>query len=231
MATRFDAVGLFDARNVLGDGSSRIPAYLTRTGIFVYHDATGREIRELRPASEVFDATSLASLRGVTVTVGHPDMIDSKNWREHGVGHVGDNVREEGIYIAADLVVKDASALARIDSKDLVELSCGYSVDLDFTAGTFEGEAYDAVQRNIRYNHVALGGTNWGRAGANVRLLDSRGSHAEGDVVYAASVRMAGRTRDAWRDAPAPARTDTSSDPIEAAQLRMIARNRDAWKK
>jgi hypothetical protein len=37
-------------------------------------------------------------------------------------------------------------------------------------AGVFDGVPYRAVQRNIRFNHLALGPQGWGRAGADVRL-------------------------------------------------------------
>ena len=36
------------------------------------------------------------------------------------------------------------------------ELSCGYYCDLDETPGEYEGQRYDARQRNIRGNHLAL---------------------------------------------------------------------------
>jgi hypothetical protein len=48
------------------------------------------------------------------------------------------------------------------------ELSCGYSCDLDMTPGVMDGQHYDAVQKNIRGNHVAL--VTRGRAGAEAAL-------------------------------------------------------------
>jgi hypothetical protein len=47
------------------------------------------------------------------------------------------------------------------------ELSLGYKVDLDETPGVWEGQPYDAIQRNIRVNHLAV--VPQGRAG-NARL-------------------------------------------------------------
>ncbi len=56
-------------------------------------------------------------------------------------------------------------------------MSLGYEVDLIHTPGiTPEGEFYDALQTNIRGNHVGLGKAGWGRAGSEVRLrLDGNG--------------------------------------------------------
>lgn len=170
-------------RKVLGDGSERRDAYLTRAGIFVYHfdpdDGQGyREIRELRPESEVFDKASLDSLRAVTVVEGHPAHIDSENWKTYAKGHVGDDVRraDDGShFVQASLVIKDKPTLDALDRGELGELSCGYTVDLDWTPGeTEDGQHYDAIQRNIRYNHVGIGdASGWGRAGHDVRIRDA----------------------------------------------------------
>lgn len=51
------------------------------------------------------------------------------------------------------------------------ELSAGYFHDVDWTPGTFRGQPYDAVQRNIRANHLAL--VPHGRMGPGVAVMDS----------------------------------------------------------
>lgn len=62
--------------------------------------------------------------------------------------------------------------IGMIDRKEREECSCGYHCDLDPTPGvTPGGERFDAIQKNIRYNHLALGpGGGWGRGGSTVRL-------------------------------------------------------------
>ncbi len=65
--------------------------------------------------------------------------------------------------------------------KDLIdagkkELSCGYRCDYDWTPGTWNGKPYDAVQRNIRGNHLAL--VKKGRMGPGVAVLD----HSDADL-------------------------------------------------
>jgi hypothetical protein len=77
-------------------------------------------------------------------------------------------------------VIQDAALLAKIlragaDGAKLREVSCGYTCDCDPTPGKYEGERYDCVQRNIRYNHVAI--VARGRAGPEIRLhLDAAGN-------------------------------------------------------
>lgn len=170
MKQRFDFlhVGRLDGRTELGDGSVRYNARLTRTGVFDYGDH-----KELRTPEEVFKKSALDSFKGLTVTEGHRAMVDPDNWKDIAIGHLGDDVRQDGDFVAASLILKDANAIAKADAGELVEISMGYSVELDETPGvTKDGEKYDAVQTNILGNHAAMGPSNWGRAGSRVRLLD-----------------------------------------------------------
>ncbi len=51
-------------------------------------------------------------------------------------------------------------------------MSCGYTADVENASGVWMGMPYDAIQRNIRYNHIVL--TDKGRAGDNARIkIDS----------------------------------------------------------
>lgn len=211
-------------RKTLGDGSERRDAYLTRAGIFVYSfdpdDGQGfREIRELRPESEVFDKASLDSLRAVTVVEGHPAHIDSENWHTYAKGHVGDDVRraDDGShFVQASLIIKDKTTLDALDRGELGELSCGYTVDLDWTPGeTEDGQHYDAIQRNIRYNHVGIGdASGWGRAGHDVRIRDA---YAE-DMSKTDNRVINDQAR---TDAPAgPLGTQNTNNDAENARLR-----------
>jgi len=68
-------------------------------------------------------------------------------------------------------MISDATAVQKIqDGKR--GLSMGYLVDIKHESGTTpDGEAYDAIQTNLRMNHIAL--VDQGRAGAKVRIGDS----------------------------------------------------------
>jgi hypothetical protein len=69
--------------------------------------------------------------------------------------------KQDGENIRADVVIYDLNTDDR-------ELSCGYQTELEETSGvTPTGEHYDAIQRNIIYNHLAI--VPRGRAG-NARL-------------------------------------------------------------
>jgi hypothetical protein len=158
-----------------GAGYLRAPARLTRTGIFEYKTTDGRTIRELRPAEEVFAEDSLDSLRLVPVTLGHPaGGLDAKRARAEARGSVGEAIKPDGNFVSATLGIYDEQLVAAIES-GVRELSCGYSCEVDPTPGEYNGERYDAVQRTIRYNHVAV--VQKGRAGAEVaiRLDENKG--------------------------------------------------------
>jgi uncharacterized protein len=130
------------------------------------------EVRVYRPGSEVFSEDTLKSAAHRPVTNNHPDEhVTSRNWKDYAVGQTGDEVTGEGIFIRVPLMVSDEAAITDIEAGKQ-ELSAGYTCDLDFTAGiTPSGEAYDAIQKNIRLNHVAI--VHRGRAGSQVRIGDA----------------------------------------------------------
>lgn len=167
-------------------GGLRVPAHLTRVGVFAYKREDGSTVRELRHPDDVFAEDSLSTLRSAPVTDLHPARaVSPSNWRRLSIGHVSDNVKQDGKFVSAPLMIQDAEAIASIErEKDpRRDLSCGYSCKIDETPGEFEGERFDVRQRSIRYNHVALGPKGWGRAGDEVALrLDSNGNQiAAGD--------------------------------------------------
>lgn len=169
--TRSDHTGKLDAKHRTPQGGLRVDAYLTRVGVLNYRRSDGSIVRELRHPDEVFSQDSMASLAGAPVTVGHPGKVGPDNYSQHSVGHVGDTVgKAEDRFLSSTLRVQDAKAVSGVESGSLVEISCGYDCDMDPTPGEYNGEKYDAVQRNISYNHVALLPVNAGRAGNDVRL-------------------------------------------------------------
>jgi hypothetical protein len=153
-------------------GGLRVEAAVARAGVLRYRDTAGQEWAELVPAEELGAEPSLATLRGATVTDLHPPgLVTADTYRDVAVGHVHDDARVEGGYLVATLTVNDAAECARIRSGERKDTSAGYVCDLDETPGvTAEGESYQRVQRNRRYNHVGLGPEGWGRAGSDVGL-------------------------------------------------------------
>ncbi len=171
---RYDA-GTLRAPEMQSNGWLRVDGYLTRTGIFDYRNADGSPRREYRPASEVFKADSMRTFSMVPVTNDHPPvLLNADNAKQYSVGSVGESVRKDGEHVAGSMMITDAATIADVQSGK-AELSCGYECDTDETPGTFNGEHYDAIQKNIRGNHVAI--VSRGRAQSAKLRLD------QGDAV------------------------------------------------
>ena len=211
-------------------GGLRVPATLTRTGVFVYHSDDGRTIREYRPADEVFRKETLASLRGSPLTVDHPpESLKPANFRQWATGHVGDDIKRDGDKTSATAYVQDQAAIRAIEAGRR-QISCGYHCDVDETPGVSpDGEAYDRIQRNIVYNHVAL--VDNGRAGPDVRLrLDAAGNSTHGEHPMSEKIEVLGGIEytvgtDAHRDARARADAD---DKALSEAVKALVKERDA---
>ncbi len=154
-------------------GYLRAEAYLTRAGIFTYRDANGNTVRELRKPSEVFRGDSIATLSLAPLCNDHPPVrVDSTNAKTYSVGTVGNDLEKDGDYLRGSVMITDQTTIDQIEKEDKQELSCGYTCEVDPTPGIYNGEHYDAQQKNIVYNHLALVAV--GRAGPEVKLrLDS----------------------------------------------------------
>lgn len=138
-----------------------------RTGIQLYKNADGTVRRELRPAEEVFNADSLATYAGKPITDEHPnEPVTAKNAKKLSVGTMS-AAKQDADNVVASIVVHDIEMIDKLMNGGKRELSLGYKVDLDKTPGEWNGQKYDAVQRNIRINHLAI--VPRGRAG-NARL-------------------------------------------------------------
>lgn len=145
-------------------------ARVARVGIQAYQDGQGGIRREYRPVSEVFAADAIASFRNTPITFNHPAerLVTSDNAKRLSIGFVGENIRPDGEWLVMPLTITDGPTIEQIESTGTVQLSGGYMADLDDAPGEYDGMTYDAVQRNIRGNHVAV--VAQARAGADARL-------------------------------------------------------------
>lgn len=149
-------------------GFLRADAYLTRVGVFEYRRPDGSIRRELRLPEEVFRNDSLDSLQAAPLTLLHPETsVTPENVQQLSVGAVGTDVRKDADKVRATVTVMAAEAIKAVD-QGMRELSCGYDCKLDETPGEWQGQRYDAIQRSIKYNHLAI--VPEGRAGSEVRL-------------------------------------------------------------
>ena len=141
---------------------------VARIGIQEYRRADGSIRKELRLPEEVFSVEALSSMKAKPITVDHPGTgrVDSKTAHRVTVGTILDGGKQDGDHVRTDIVIHSPDAIG-----DRRELSLGYMAVLDETPGEWNGQKYDAIQRNIRVNHLSV--VKQGRAGVARLNLDS----------------------------------------------------------
>lgn len=166
-----------DSAQKTADGYMRVIAKGARSGIQKYLgrevDPSGQRFKAdevvnvLRPADEVFKTASLASFVGRPITDDHPTVpVTAANWRDHSRGAIGGAVKD-GEWVRFDLAFMDADLISKVDAGKR-QLSGGYSCDLAFETGVHDGVEYQAVQRNIKGNHLAVVDAARAGPGANI---------------------------------------------------------------
>lgn len=164
---RYDSLQLVAGAVIDTDGFMRDSPIVARTGVYEYRNPDGTIRREYRPADEVFASDALNSFRGKPITVLHPKKgkITAANAFGTAIGSIlSDGYPKDEKYVACDIVIFAPDKIGKRR-----ELSLGYRCDCEETPGVSpDGQAYDAIQRNIRINHLAV--VPLARAGMKARL-------------------------------------------------------------
>lgn len=190
---------------------------VTSVGIFVYHNPDGSERRELRLPEEVFSPKSLASYKGKPIIVTHEaGYVDKDNVQEEHIGTILSEGYQDGNDVRAEIIIHDTDA---VKDTGLRELSCGYNLRLEETPGVWEGEPYDAIQRDIEINHLAL--VDKARAGEQARLnVDGQAQNClKGERLNMAKTKQKTKRHDG--EAPTP---EELSAAVEAFKKRRAER-------
>lgn len=154
---------------------------MTKIGVFPY---LGRQIsseleldkiyKVLRPEEELTKPETLKSLELIPLINDHtmigkePGMQPAEDVGVEGV--TGTNVKVNGKLITNDLKCY-TEKIKELISSGKKDLSMGYRCRYELSSGEFEGQHYDAIQRDIIFNHIAL--VDEGRMGSDVRVMDS----------------------------------------------------------
>ena len=139
---------------------------VTTCGIFEYLNDDGSIRRELRIPEEVFSEKSLASYKGKPIIITHDaGVVNKDNVNREHIGTILSKGYRDGESVRAEIVIHETD---KMKNSGLRELSLGYELTLDETPGEYNGEHYDAIQRNIEINHLAL--VSSARAGETARL-------------------------------------------------------------
>ncbi len=174
---RLDKSTVTSKVEVTPQGFLKAPVSATRTGVFVYMRG-GQVHREARLAKHVFDPESMKTIRFIPFTADHPmDMVTPENVRAYLTGMTSDRAEKVKHQLETDVIIMDGAAIEDVKGGK-VQVSCGYDMDLEETPGVFmdpenqdhpdNGKAYDAIQTNIIYNHLA--NVMRGRMGKDTRV-------------------------------------------------------------
>lgn len=160
---------------------------ISRVGVFPY---SGRQLgldgpdadrifQVYRPAEELAHPECLNSFKLIPWIDNHT-MLGPNMQRLTDAAVPAEAKGVQGV-IGEDVFFKDGTLYGNIKAfsnilADLIasgkrELSAGYRCVYDMVSGIFEGQHYDAVQRQIRGNHLAL--VTEGRMGPQVAVLDA----------------------------------------------------------
>lgn len=157
-------------------------ALISRTGIYDYLAGElpgspaglppGTIVKVYRDAAEVFDKEALASFEYLPLTIDHPPAgVTPENFSKVAHGFTHAPVVKDGAHARVGVTLASAEILDAY-AKGRRELSAGYTMQLVWKSGmTADGVPYDAEQRQIRGNHIAL--VKAGRAGS-ARVTDEK---------------------------------------------------------
>jgi hypothetical protein len=215
---------IMDSVRRTSDGYLTAFARVARTGIQEYkgHEV-GRPdmetVRVYRPAEEVFAPDAMKSFAHRPVTLTHPRVpVTAKNWKRYAGGQTGGEVVRDSEFIRVPLVMMDSNLIDAYEKGGIKELSMGYSTELKWDKGiTTDGEAYDAIQTEIRGNHLALVPT--ARGGDQLRIGDKTSADdpdddEDDDDLLDADLSAKGREKEAESGAAMP----DGSFPIKSAE-------------
>lgn len=155
---------------------------ISKEGVFEYSgaqigltgDDANRIFKVYRPASELADPECIASFRLLPFVDEHA-MLGSEELgltpaeRKGVQGFIGEQVHFDPPYLRGNIKILSES-VKRLIAEGKRELSPGYRCVYELTPGVFDGQTYDAIQRRIRGNHLAL--VQEGRTGSDVAVLD-----------------------------------------------------------
>lgn len=196
---------------------------ISKTGVYPY---LGREIgasepdriyKVYRPEEELSSQDTIDSFKLMPLVDEHAMLGDEASGftpaeRKGVQGVIGEDVYFDAPYLRGNIKVYSESAKGLVKSGTKRELSPGYRFKLDMTPGTFNGEAYDAIQREIRANHLAL--VTEGRTGPDVSVLDSAAHLCALDSAMLKEALMADETK--------PAAEVSGQDVDLKAQIKQI---------
>lgn len=144
---------------------------ITRPGVFPYLRNGGSVSQVAKLPDEVFSKETIESANNKPLTNDHPNVgVNVKNFKALSVGMTDSDAHVEDNKLVVGATITDPDMIAQVKSGKR-ELSIGFNADVPTESGEYGGSQYDAAQRNIKINHIAI--VDRGRAGHGISIHDS----------------------------------------------------------
>ncbi|MBT2603749.1 DUF2213 domain-containing protein [Bacillus sp. ISL-53] len=164
---RFDKAYINDYSETQ-EGYLTVTVPITRPGVFPYQRQDGTIQMEAKLPDEIFSDRTIRSAKSKPVTDDHPnEPVTIKNFSRYskGLSHTDASVKNLKLYVS--MTITDEALIQKIrDGKR--EISIGFLSDVVAEQGSYNGESYQFVQRNLEINHIAI--VDQGRAGPEVAI-------------------------------------------------------------
>ncbi|MEG0470772.1 MAG: DUF2213 domain-containing protein [Solibacillus sp.] len=150
------------------EGYLTVNVPITRPGVFPYQRQDGTVQMEAKLPEDIFSDRTIRSARSKPITDGHPNepvTIDNYQSYSKGMSHTDARVEDFKLYVS--LTITDKALIEKIHS-GYNEISIGFMSDVVAASGTYNGDQYEFVQRNVEINHIAI--VEQGRAGPEVAI-------------------------------------------------------------
>lgn len=121
-----------------------------------------RDPDELKKAAHTFNNLPILNQHVSVTADAYP--------KDFVVGSTGTDADFEEPYLSNSMALWSGPDINKVEKNKKRELSSAYRYRADMTPGTYKGQKYDGVMRDIVGNHVAL--VEEGRAGADVHVGD-----------------------------------------------------------
>lgn len=162
---------------------------ITRPGVFPYMRNGGSVSQVAKLPDEVFSKETIESANNKPLTNDHPNVgVDVRNFKALSVGMTDSDAHVEDNKLVVGATITDPDMIAQVKSGKR-ELSIGFNADVPTESGEYGGSQYDAAQRNIKINHIAI--VDRGRAGHGISIHDSAAFVMDDDSNIQGGTKMA----------------------------------------
>ncbi|EHU8535101.1 DUF2213 domain-containing protein [Listeria monocytogenes] len=222
---RYDKSFITDSNmQVTKEGYLTVKAPVTRPGVFPYQRADGNIQLEAKLPENLFSGETIQSLNAKPVTDNHPrEPVTAGNYQKYSIGmtHTDSAVSDNMLFVS--FTITDSATIEKVKNGKR-ELSLGFESEVVEEKGTYAGERYDAVQKSVLVNHLAI--VDEGRVGPEIAIrgdsaafmIDAKNTKEEGGNMNMATLKIDSKEYEV--DSVVKSRFDALEAKLDAANAK-----------